>query len=88
MASSATYTLGVTDPPLTVSRRLATIKHFGRILAEEISGFQNPARRVKSPKIEVAQPKALAAKDLTACLDTAHIQTIGGILLDDHSFQN
>jgi len=36
--------------------------------------------------IEVAQPKALAAKDLTACLDTAHIQTIGGILLDDHSF--
>ncbi len=48
----------------TVARRLATIKHMGRSLAEKIPGFINPAREVRGPKIKPIFPKALSTKEI------------------------
>lgn len=47
------------EAPATAARRLATIKHMGRTLAEKVPGFINPAKEVKTPKIVLGQPKAL-----------------------------
>lgn len=47
------------EAPATVARRLATIKHMGRALAEKVPGFVNPAREVKTPKLKTLCPKAL-----------------------------
>lgn len=46
------------ESPATVARRLATIKHFGKTLAERVPGYLNPAKDVKSPKIASIKPKA------------------------------
>lgn len=48
----------------TVSRRLATIKHFGRTLAERVPGFVNPAREVKSPSIATSRPQGLTQEEI------------------------
>jgi site-specific recombinase XerD len=56
--------LAAGEAPATVSRRLATIKHMGRTLAEKVAGFINPAREVKAPKVSVLRPKGLSAKEL------------------------
>jgi len=48
------------ESPATVSRRLATIKHMGRTLAERTPGFVNPAREVKAPRSDMPLPKALS----------------------------
>ncbi len=55
------------EAPASVARRLATIKHLGRTLADRVPGFTNPAREVRGPKIETARPKALT-KAQTAAL--------------------
>lgn len=34
----------------TIARRLATLKHFGRMLEEQIPQFNNPAKSAKTPK--------------------------------------
>lgn len=47
------------ESPATVCRRLATIKHMGRTLAEKIPGFVNPAKGVKSPQVQLLRPQAL-----------------------------
>lgn len=47
------------EAPATVARRLATIKHMGRTLAEKVPGFINPAREVKAPVVQTLRPKAL-----------------------------
>lgn len=52
------------ESPATVSRRLATLKHMGRVLAENIANFVNPAREVKAPKIRIQKPQALARKEI------------------------
>src|SRR5690606_16687305 len=52
------------ESPATVARRLATIKHMGRTLAEKVAGFVNPAREVKSPRINPPKPKALSAGEI------------------------
>lgn len=52
------------EAPATVARRLATIKHMGRTLAEKVAGYINPAREVKGPKLQVARPKALSRKEI------------------------
>jgi integrase/recombinase XerC len=52
------------ESPATVARRLATLKHMGRTLAEKIAGFINPAREVKSPKVPIATPKAIKKKEI------------------------
>ena len=52
------------EAPATVARRLATLKHMGRTFAEKVPGFINPAREVKSPRIEAARPKAVSKAEL------------------------
>ncbi|MBN8548502.1 MAG: tyrosine-type recombinase/integrase [Deltaproteobacteria bacterium] len=56
--------LGKGESPATVARRLATIKHMGRTLAEKVAGFINPGREVKAPKINPPKPKALTAREI------------------------
>lgn len=51
--------LRIGEAPATVCRRLATLKHMGRMLAEKTPGFLNPARDVKSPKTQAARPKSI-----------------------------
>jgi integrase/recombinase XerC len=52
------------EAPATVSRRLATLKHMGRILAERLPGFVNPARDVKPPKQQPTRPKSIDAHEV------------------------
>lgn len=52
------------EAPATVSRRLATIKHMGRTLAEEVAGFVNPARLARGPSIQAAAPKSVEAGEV------------------------
>lgn len=52
--------------PATVARRLATLKHMGRSLSEKVAGFVNPAREVKSPRIQAPKPKALTKQQIQA----------------------
>ena len=59
------------ESPATVARRLATIKHCGRTLAEKIAGFTNPAKEVKTPKIQKAVPKALTKAEIKKVLKQA-----------------
>ena len=52
------------EAPATVTRRLATLKHMGRTLSEKFSGFINPARDVKPPKVQPLKPKALTPEEI------------------------
>ncbi|MBX7139320.1 MAG: tyrosine-type recombinase/integrase [Oligoflexia bacterium] len=52
------------EAPATVARRLATIKHMGRALAEKVPGFTNPAREVKAPKLQALCPKSLDPSEI------------------------
>jgi len=54
------------EAPATVARRLATLKHMGRTLAEKVAGFVNPARDVKAPKLAPLKPKALPEREIAA----------------------
>lgn len=56
--------LNLGEAPATVSRRLATIKHFGRTLAERIPDFINPAREVKSPVLQNSKPQGLTEYEI------------------------
>lgn len=58
------YRLKLGESPATVNRRLATIKHFGRTLAERVHGFINPAREAKAPTLPITRPKGLSAEEL------------------------
>jgi integrase/recombinase XerC len=53
------YRLRLGDAPATVVRRMATVKHFLRMCAEEIAGFIDPGRNVRMPVVPVECPKAL-----------------------------
>lgn len=50
--------------PATVARRLATLKHVGRTLAERVPGFVNPAREVRPPTQKALCPKALTVEEI------------------------
>ncbi len=52
------------EAPATVARRLATLKHMGRALAERLPGFVNPARDVKPPKVQNARPQSINAEEI------------------------
>ena len=52
------------EAPATVSRRLATLKHMGRTLAEKNAGFINPAKEVKAPKVQILKPKSLGKDEI------------------------
>lgn len=56
--------LSLGEAPATVGRRLATIKHFGRTLAERFPGYINPAREVKGPVLQPTKPKGLGAEEI------------------------
>ena len=56
--------LRIGEAPATVSRRLATLKHMGRVLSERIPGFVNPARDVKPPKLQTRRPKSINAHEV------------------------
>lgn len=65
------HRLSLGDSPSTVSRRLATVKHLGRTLAERVSGFVNPAREAKAPILQIAKPKGLSATEIRAIREAA-----------------
>lgn len=60
------HCLKQSQAPATVRRRLATLKHMGRTLAEKVPGFVNPAREVKSPKLATLKPKALSPDEIAS----------------------
>ncbi len=61
------------EAPSTVARRLATIKHLGRTLAERVSGFVNPAREVKAPVYELSKPQGLSEKEVSLLKEASRI---------------
>lgn len=65
------YRLGIGESPATVCRRLATIKHFGRTLAERVREYINPAREVKSPSVQPTRPHNLSAEEVELLLRAA-----------------
>jgi integrase/recombinase XerC len=54
------------EAPATVSRRLATLKHMGRVLAERLPGFINPAREVRPPKQQPTRPQSISDDEVGA----------------------
>ncbi|MBL7661911.1 tyrosine-type recombinase/integrase [bacterium] len=64
------------ESPATVSRRLATIKHFGRTLAERVPGYINPAREVKGPQQRATRPKGLEPEELAALSSVSEPTTL------------
>ena len=58
------HRLGLGEAPATVGRRLATVKHLGRTLAERVSGYINPAREVKTPVVQQTRPNSLSAEEI------------------------
>lgn len=77
------YRLSLGESPATVSRRLATLKHFGRTLAERVPGFVNPAREAKSPTVQLAQPQGLSAQEVQLLREAARLEE--NEKLDDYS---
>lgn len=65
------HLLKIGETPATVSRRLATLKHMGRTLAEKLPGFINPARDVKAPKMQPNKPKALSPDEVNLVRQSA-----------------
>lgn len=59
------------EAPATVARRLATLKHMGRILAERVPGFINPAREVKPPRQQPTRPKSIQSAEVESVLESA-----------------
>ena len=59
------------EAPASVARRLATLKHLGRTLAERIAGFVNPAREVKAPRLSPPRPRALCGAEIKTVLTCA-----------------
>lgn len=54
------------EAPATVARRLATIKHLGRFLAENNPGYKNPAKDSRPPKLKASAPQGLTAGEIKA----------------------
>jgi len=65
------HRLSMGEAPATVARRLATIKHFGRTLAERVHGYINPAREVKSPVLQPTKPHGLSAEEVALLREAA-----------------
>ena len=57
--------LSAGEAPSTVARRIATLKHLGRVLCERIPGLSNPTREVRGPKAQELRPKGLSAVEIT-----------------------
>jgi integrase/recombinase XerC len=63
------------EAPATVARRLATLKHMGRILAERIPGFINPAREVKAPRQQISRPRSISQNEVEEIRSHASMKT-------------
>ena len=59
------------ESPATVSRRLATIKHFGRTLAERVPGYINPAREARGPSLQQTKPHGLTPEEISFLKEAA-----------------
>lgn len=59
------------EKPATVARRLATLKHCSRKLAEQIKGFKNPTLDIKTPKLPENVPKAITEQEIKRVLKVA-----------------
>lgn len=68
--------LSLGEAPTTVNRRLATLKHFGRTLAERVHGFINPAREVKGPSISASKPHGLSADEINLLKQAAEQEVL------------
>jgi integrase/recombinase XerC len=68
------FRLSLGESPATVARRLATIKHFGRTLAERLPGYINPAREVKSPNHILPRPRGLTHAEVELLREAAKLQ--------------
>lgn len=69
--------LRIGEAPSTVSRRLATLKHMGRVLSERIPGFINPARDVKPPRLQARRPKSINStevQEITAKAESSRVE--------------
>lgn len=62
------------EAPTTVSRRLATLKHFGRTLAERVPGYINPAREVKAPTFQLQRPHGLTHEEQELLITAATLE--------------
>lgn len=63
--------LKLAEAPATVVRRLATIKHFCRVCAEEGKGLDiNPARMIRAPAVQNERPKALSNETISEIMDS------------------
>ncbi|MCB0323246.1 MAG: tyrosine-type recombinase/integrase [Bdellovibrionales bacterium] len=69
------HRLSLGEAPATVGRRLATIKHLGRTLAERVSGYINPAREVKTPTIQPTRPRGLEPEEIALLRRAADART-------------
>ena len=67
------HRLNLGEAPATVSRRLATIKHFGRTLAERVHGYINPAREAKAPLVQPTRPSGLSAEEIGLLREAAEL---------------
>lgn len=67
--------LSLGEAPATVSRRLATVKHLGRTLAERVSGYINPAREVKGPVLQTTRPRGLSEQEIELLKEAATKET-------------
>lgn len=63
--------LEIGEAPATVSRRLATLKHMGRIFAERLPGFINPAREIKPPRQPISKPKCIEPMEVERIISKA-----------------
>ena len=68
------YRLSLGESPATVNRRLATIKHFGRTLAERVHGFINPAREVKGPTLKSTKPHSVSKDEIVFLRQAAWLE--------------
>jgi site-specific recombinase XerD len=83
------YRLSLGEAPTTVSRRLATIKHFGRTLAERVPGYINPAREAKSPLLQLPRPHGVSAEEIEFLREAARLdveRTKGGFTAERNRF--
>ncbi len=68
------YRLGLGESPATVARRLATIKHFGRTLAERVPNYINPAREAKGPVLHSERPHGLSEEEVDLLRSAAQLE--------------
>jgi integrase/recombinase XerC len=62
------------EAPATVARRLATLKHMGRTLSEQIENFQNPTKEVRPPKQQALKPHTIPPLEIETVKTHAEVR--------------